>query len=256
MSKFNKCVWMFLIGFLLLVIDINIGTGIAYPTQYKTSDKVTGEFQYNNIASNYNASCTYKLIDTTAENQDDATANTLMGQHATKVIDKVILEDIELDLFNDFLGYLLIFIACLGFSKSSSRFRFGVLTSLLGFVLHGVIVALPFVTNGLILTYAAFAVGISYLGAFVLTAYAVSYGIFALSTGAVCRDERRWGKTLSFMIIVGQILITFMYWLGTDHTALRGLAHFFVFVLACFVIGFALVMKRTSYRIKENFIEK
>lgn len=239
---------MLVIGFVCLALDINVETGIAYPNQYETTSKVTGEYQYNNIASNYNARCTYKMIDTTAENED-----TSVGQQATEVIDKVFFKNMQIDILNDFLGYLLIFIACIDFSKSSSRFKMGVISAATGFIIHGVIVALPFVVNGLTLCNMAFAIGLSYLGCFALTGFMVSSGFFAMCPGISCRDERKWGKTLSFMILVGQTLITFVYWLSTDHTMLRNVGHFFAAAEVCLIVIFALVMKRAKHQIIENY---
>lgn len=255
MSKFKMYIFMFIIGFICLVADVNIDTNFFYPKDYDNSNKVTGEYQYNNIASNYNARCTYKMIDTTAEDSDEISDTAAITQQATEVIDKVFYKNLQVDIFNDFLGYLLIFIACLGFSKSHFRFKIAAIFSGLGFIIHGIIVALPFIMNGLALCNAVFAIGISYLGCFVLTGFTVSSGLFLLCPGVSCRDERKWGKTLAFMILVGQTLITFIFWLSTDHTMLRNLGHFFVFAEACLIIIFSLVMKRTAYQMKDNYKE-
>lgn len=246
---------MFIIGFICLALDINVETGLSYPNEYENSNKVTGEYQYNNIASNYNARCTYKMIDTTAENSDELSDIAVITQQATKVIDKVYFKNLQVDIFNDFLGYLFIFIACLGFCKSNSRFKMGAIASALGFIIHGIIVALPFITNGLALCHAALAIGISYLGCFILSCFTVSGGFFLLCPGVSCRDERKWGKLLSFMIFVDYTLVTFVYWLATDHTMLRNLGHFFVGVEVFLIVVFALVMKRAAFQIKENYKE-
>lgn len=255
MSKFKIYIFMFIIGFVCLALDVNVGTNLSYPNEYENSSKVTGEYQYNNIASNYNARCTYKMIDTTAEDSEELSDTAAITQQATEVIDKVFYKNLQVDIFNDFLGYLLIFIACIGFSKSHSRFKMAAIASALGFIIHGIIVLLPFVINGLALCNVVFAVGISYLGCFILSSFLVSSGIFCLCPRVSCRDERKWGKTLVFMILVGHILITFIYWLSTDHTMLRNLGHFFVFAEVCLIVIFTLVMKRTAFQIEENYKE-
>ena len=64
LSRGKLSIILFLHGFLFIVLDVNIDTGIAYPNNYNNSDNVIGEFQYYNIKSTYGASCTYKMIDT------------------------------------------------------------------------------------------------------------------------------------------------------------------------------------------------
>ncbi len=264
MSKFRIFIFMFIFGFICLALDVNVTTKLSYPNDYKNTDAVTGEFQYNNIASNYNARCTYEAIYDEVDNYNveidpkdwDNTSSSENKQPAiavTNFIDEIFFKNLQIDIFNDFLGYILIFIACLGFSKSNLRFKLGAIASAAGFLIHGVMVSLPFFTNGLLLCNAAFAVGISYLGCFILTGFLISSGFFQMCPGVSCRDERKWGKAIAYMILVEQILITFIYWLSTDYAPLRNLSHFFVFIEVCTIIRLALILKRTVFQLKENY---
>lgn len=249
MSKLKIYVFMLLIGFICLALDINVDSGISYP-EYKNSSDVTGEYQYNNIASNYNAHCTYKMIETASKGDDGE-----MYYTSSSVIDEVFLDTVEIDIFNDFIGYLLIFIACLGFRKSSSRFLGGAIFSALGIILHIGLNCLPFIVNGLPLCNIALAVGLAYLACFIICGFLVGSGLCRMCPGVVCRDERKWGQLMSFVVIVAHMLITFIYWVSTDFAPLRTVGHFFVFVEVSFIIGFAVILKRADYIFKENFKE-
>ena len=46
LSRGKLSIILFLLGFLFIVLDVNIDTGIAYPNNYNNSDNVIGEFQY------------------------------------------------------------------------------------------------------------------------------------------------------------------------------------------------------------------
>ena len=47
LSRGKLSIILFLLGFLFVVLDVNIDTGIAYPNNYNNSDNVIGEFQIN-----------------------------------------------------------------------------------------------------------------------------------------------------------------------------------------------------------------
>ena len=60
-NKFKLFIFMLAIGFVLITLDVNVTTPFKYPHKYNTSGSVIGEFQYYNIASNYNAWCDYQV---------------------------------------------------------------------------------------------------------------------------------------------------------------------------------------------------
>lgn len=70
-NKFKLFIFMLAIGFVLITLDVNVTTPFKYPHKYNNSGSVIGEFQYYNIASNYNAWCDYKVINTSSEKADE-----------------------------------------------------------------------------------------------------------------------------------------------------------------------------------------
>ena len=61
-NKFKLFIFMLAIGFVLITLDVNVTTPFKYPHKYNNSGSVIGEFQYYNIASNYNAGAITKLL--------------------------------------------------------------------------------------------------------------------------------------------------------------------------------------------------
>lgn len=261
MSKFKVYFLLLAIGFVFITLDVNVETSFTYPQEYANTDEVIGEFQYYNIASNYNARCTYKFIDASGDNKNeqnnldstspDATQNTETAQQGTKVIDKIYFENIEIDIFNDFVGFLLILIACLGLRKASRRFRGAAATSIFAMTLYVIIFMLPFVTNGLFLCNIAMTTGLAYLICNITTTFLFANGLFSMCADICCRDERKWCKILWYMTCIIQCLVTFVFWLGADFKMLYNLGLFFEFVLVLIVIIFWFVLYRT-YEYLEN----
>ena len=202
-NKFKLFIFMLAIGFVLITLDVNVTTPFKYPHKYNNSGSVIGEFQYYNIASNYNAWCDYKVINTSSEKADEnshynttndnssTNSSTNTGQSTAKVIDHVYFGNISVDIFSDALGFLLIFIACLNLAKVNNRFKYGSVTTLFALILHIVILALPFFTNGIVLCNTALVLGLAYLGSNVITTFMFSSGLLKMCTDICCRDERK-----------------------------------------------------------------
>ena len=264
-SKFKIYFFLLVIGFVFITLDVDVETGFKYPNEYNNTDKVIGEFQYYNIASNYNAKCTYKFIDAKGKKENatknaqktptEVTQKAKTNQAGTRVIDKVYFKNIEIDIFNDFIGFLLIFIACLKLSKSSSKFRGASATSLFAIILYIIKFMLPFVTNGLILCNVAMTTGLAYLICNVTTTFLFSNGLFSMCPDICCRDERKWCKIIWYITCALQCLVTFVLWLGTDYKALYMLGLFWEFVLVLFVIIFWIVLYRTYDYLENSYID-
>lgn len=229
---------MLIIGFIFISADINIETTITYPNQYNNSDKVIGEFQYYNIYSNYGGECTYKLLDNKIGTLDATYQN-------AKVIDKIFYKSIRIDILNDFIGFLLIIISCIRLSVCSRKFVSATLCAVGGFIIHAVIVLLPFLTNGLTLCYIVLVLGIIYLMAIICTTYLFTGGLLEMCPDISCRDERKWGKICWFITCVLQILITFVFWLGSDFKMLTNLGIFFEIILVLNILILGKLLYRT-----------
>ena len=258
-SKFNLYFCLLIVGFLCIVLDFNVTTSLTYPKQYENTKQVIGEFQYYNIASNYNAYCDYKLLNSSG-NVDIISPyeNSSQAHYSTtaKVINNIYYKNLQIDLFNDFIGFLLIFIASMGFSGCGRRFRFGAFTALCSFVIHGIIVFLPFFANGLLLCYLAFFIGAAYLASSLITMFFVTYGLFRMCPGVSCRDERKWCKILWYIIFSLQILTTFIFWVGADFDKLYHLGMVMQYINVIMVLFFWRILSRAKGHIEESYINR
>lgn len=242
----KKYVTLIVIGFLLVILDINVYTGIKYPAEYKNSDSVIGEFQYYNIKSTYGATCNYKLLEAT--NADSA--NTYQG---SQVIDDVFFGNIRIDIFNDFIGYFLIAFSCLMLSHAGKSFKISTVFALISFILHGVICALPFIFNGVALCNIVMILNIAYIGCGILTTFMFTNSFIKLFPDTCCRDERLWLNTAWFVSAILQVLTSFIFWLGSDMLSLFNLGIFFEVVLVCNVIIYWLFLKRVFDYMQKNY---
>ena len=43
-KKFKIAFFMLIIGFILIALDVDVRTGFSYPTQYKNTNEVIGEY--------------------------------------------------------------------------------------------------------------------------------------------------------------------------------------------------------------------
>lgn len=231
MSRLKVALLLFSLGFIFIVLDIPFATTLSYPHEYENSKKTIGEYQYYNIASNYGAHCTYKMLDDTKSKtkvpetkiNNQKNVNTTATK-VTKVIDKVYFNNVQIDIFNDFAGFLFILIGSILIIRCARQFKLAILTSVAGLIVHGIIFALPFIINGIDLTNASFFIGMIYLAINVVTIYLVTAGLLRMIPGPWCRDERKWCKILWFASFASQCLATFTFWLGSDFKMLMGVA--------------------------------
>lgn len=256
-SKFKIYIIMLAVGFLCVVLDFDVDTPFHYPTEYANSKQIIGEFQYYNIASNYNAYCDYKWIN--ASGNDDTIENieAITEDHSTtaKVINNIYYKNLQIDIFSDFLGFLFMIIACLGLRKCSRGFSFGAFASICAFIIHGLIVALPFFMNGLALCYFVFFTHLAYLACSIVVLYLIAKGLFMMCPDISCRDERKWCKILLFIISTAHILVNFMLWIGADFNMLYNLGIAFQYINGIFVLSFWRILYRTKDHLEKSYIK-
>ena len=237
MSRLKWALLLLSLGFIFIVLDIPFATNLTYPNEYENSKKTIGEYQYYNIASNYGATCTYKMMDDSKS--DEETANNTTPKLA-KVIDKVYFSNIQIDIFNDFVGFILILIGSLLLVRCAKQFRFAILCSISGIIVHGLMFSLPFIINGIQLTNASFFIGMIYLAINIVTIYLVTAALLKMIPGPWCRDERKWCKILWFASFASQCLATFTFWLGSDFKALQN--------VSWFIFGFTIFIQLAFWR--------
>ena len=242
MSRLKLALLLLSLGFVFIVLDIPITSNISYPKEYENTNKVIGEYQYYNIASNYGATCTYKMID---DNKTKTILNTgdkkKVNPNVAKVIDKVYFKNIQFDIFSDIAGFLFILIGCILIIKCAKQFKLAALSAISGLIVRALIFALPFIMNGIQLTNASFFIGMIYLVINIVTIYLVTASLLKMIPGPWCRDERKWCKILWFASMASQCLATFAFWLGSDFTMLK--------TVAWVVYGFTIFIQITFWYI-------
>ncbi len=232
MSRLKLALLLLSLGFIFIVLDIPFTTNISYPHEYDNSNKAIGEYQYYNIASNYGATCTYKMVDQSNKSKPDSSnaalpsngVNQKQSVKTIKVIDKVYFKNIQFDIFSDFAGFILILIGCILIVKCARQFKLAILSAIAGIIVHGIMFSLPFIMNGIHLINASFFIGMIYLVINIVTIYLVTAALLKMIPGPWCRDERKWGKILWFASFASQCLATFAFWLGSDFTMLKTVA--------------------------------
>jgi hypothetical protein len=249
---------MLAVGFILIVLDVHLYTGINYPSQYANSDSVIGEFQYYTLYSTYGARCTYKMISSgTTSAQDNALSNSdttaTSTEQTVKVIDKVFFKTIRIDIFNDFIGFILIGFACFKLRMINRNFRYSLACAVSGFLLNAIMAALPFAVNGLLLCNITLVVGIAYLACNLVTVFLFVSGLLHMFPDICCRDERKWCKIIWFISFVLQIMVTFVFWIGSDFTMLYHLGCFFEIVLILDIIIFWRIIHRVTDYIQASY---
>lgn len=255
-TKLKIALVLIALGFVFVVLDVSCPTGLSYPHKYKNTTKVIGEFQYYNIKTNYNARCTYKLIDTSPKTDKKP----LVGQEQnnvstakTKVIDKVFFKGANdrgfyADIFSDVLGFLFLAIASCLLMKCSKRFVMGLMMSIAGIIVRAIIIALPIFINSLSLVYGAFFLGIIYLMINAITIFIIISGLFAMIPGVWCRDERKWCKIIWYAAFPSQVISTFAFWLGADFTPLTNVAWFgIILAVALYGLFFKVLLRAKDY---------
>lgn len=263
MNKINvkKYIIMLAIGFIMLALDIHLYTPLSYSKEYSNSSQVIGEFQYYTIASTYGADCTYKLINPTKSSASEQATDAIESENAegsilsqpVKVIDKIFFKNIRIDIVSDLIGFLLIAIACFKLMPAGRKFSFAAMCAICGMLLNVIIFVLPFIFNGLVLCNVTLFVGLSYLAVNLLTVSLFAHGLLEMCKDVCCRDERKWCKTCWFITFILQIMITFIFWLGSDLKMLHNLGYFFEGVLVIMILIFWRILFRTIEYIQRDY---
>lgn len=68
-----------------------------------------------------------------------------------------------------------------------------------------------------------------------------------------CRDERKWGKITWFVTMVLQILVTFVFWIGSDFGALKSLGYIIEGFLVLDIVVFWLILKRVYFYFERSY---
>lgn len=269
-TKLKVALLFLALGFIFIVLDVEVATGLDYPNKYQNTDKLSGEYQYYNIRTNYGATCTYKMIDDKKyasekefESKPIETHNPKSsdGEQAKsktvtiKVIDDVYYNGIHIDVLPDILGFIFIIIGCLLLKKCSRRFGLTILTALGGLIICALLYSLPFFMNGVMLCHAAFIIGFVYMFANIFTLYLAMTSLLAMIPGVVCRDERKWSKITWVGMLATFIVATFTHWLGADFGMLYTLSNIGYAILLFLIILFWYILLRARHYINKSYIE-
>ena len=69
-----------------------------------------------------------------------------------------------------------------------------------------------------------------------------------------CRDERKWGKITWFVTMALQLLLAFVFWVGSDFNALKSLGYVIEAFLVLDIIVFWMILKRVYYYLEKSYI--
>ncbi len=265
-KKISKLLIILLIGFIFIALDIHVYTGVSYPKAYENTNKVTGEYQYYNIYTNYGATCTYKNINQDTSSSDDSKVsnptpdsagnndsfntnmqNALSGKSA-KVIDKIFFKSVRIDIFSDIIGFLLILYVALTLRKASRSFVFCAFFATTGIVLKALIFAMPFIVHNYMLSHIALLTGLAFLFSNVFSVMFAVYGLQGMCQGVAVRDERRWTKYVWYLLFTSHMLLTFVNWLGSDYSMLQSVSKVItVFMIIMFIVLIKLFFRAIDY---------
>lgn len=165
-------------GFLIVLIDFSIRTGLAYP-EYQMSSAIGSEFQ------------TY-------------TINAFFGAH------------FRFDIFHDFIGYVLIILGLRGFKRSGFAFHIALFMAVIAAAMSLLNPMLPFVLNGEKLSYIGLLMAIVQLGFLLSTGYFLTAGICSMLEGYQYKRDRFAIALAWFATFVCQVIVFLTTWLDLE----------------------------------------
>lgn len=203
-TKNNKYFKIILIGFILLLLDVSVKTGISYPHSYQYSYKVIGEFQFYTINTIYGATCTTYTQQTKADDGSTGTA---------KLVNEVFFDGVRVDILNDLVGFALLAFGMFGLKKINRAFYMGGILSIVSIGMSAVIHILPFMVNGLRLCYIALFLRIALLGLTISVYYMFMCALVHEIQLVSFKTERKALILLWFAMTILQIVILFITWI-------------------------------------------
>ncbi|MCR5835298.1 MAG: hypothetical protein K6G88_02185 [Lachnospiraceae bacterium] len=238
-KKMTGIILIFIVGFIFLVLDTPTKSGFSYPHPYKNDPNIIGEYQYYAIKSVYGATCTYKSVDELDPSVTEIPSG-YIGPDA-KFVDKVFFDGVNVDTFNDSIGYMFVFIACFLLMKYRKIFSLSCAFSVVSLILRTIVFALPFIINGSLLCNMAIGFRLSYAISTIVAIFFAIKGFASLAKDACCRDERLWMNACWFTYLVMSLLVIFLKWLD-----LFNLAYFFIYGQVAVVVVLALLLFRVE----------
>lgn len=227
-SKEKRVLLWVIIGFFFIMFDQNISLGKINPyPQYKTDVAHNLEFQVYTLNYSYGAYCE---------------------------IDEYYTGDVyyklTFDIIPDLAGFVILGIFLKKLSKYSKVFGIASATSWAAVVMYLVIHLMPFVFNGMVLSYMCFWLSIAMYGVEVLIGYVFVSGICDTLSGYEHRSSRKAILLSWFGSIVFAAVVSVLRWIAVINPAL--LVTYEIFQLAISLFFYYLVVKESKFIIKEN----
>lgn len=214
-----------LIGFMVLIFDQHVRcswlNGIYPP--FVESPNINVEFQLYTL--NYLFGMSYHIYEYT------------IGELAY---------NLKVDIFSDFIGYILIAYGMMRLSKKTKIFNIGVMTSIAAIVIYIVTRLLPFVFNGQQLSYICFFLIIAQAGVEICIGYMFVYGVCDLLPGYQFVRDRKAIVISWFAAVVLNIVIVVLGWLAPVMNSVL-LTCYNIFDLAANLLFFYLVFRVRDY---------
>lgn len=226
--------WLLLlviIGFFLVMFDQNISLGRINPyPAYETDSSYNLEFQVYSLNYNYGAGCEYEQLNLAYKGD--------------------IYYQLTLDIFPDLLGFVILAIFLKKMSKFSKLFGIASVMSWLAILLYGVVHFMPFVFNGMVLSYMSFWLAIATFGIEAIIGYVFICGVCDTLSGYEHRTSRKAITIAWFGSVVLNAVVCVIKWIAVINPAL--LVVYEIIQLGVNLLFYFFVIRESDFIVKEK----
>lgn len=255
-KKHDKmAIYMLLIGVIIVIMKLTIPVGIIYP-EYQYDSSIIGEPQLYTLNLHYGAEATY-LGQTYDELSEQMKSLVLSGDY---YMDGLRWSN-RIDLFNDFIGYVLMAYACFLLKKRRGRFfRFAGYCAAGSILTKLYIVTAPFYLTGSRLVWSVLCMGIANFFLMFSVVYFFIAGVCQCLDKVNFRQDRRVLLLLWFVMLIVQMIVGITSWMMIGSvTFLYNMILFFLllgFLWKCVRLSEFIVREESvpDYSIKELFL--
>lgn len=231
-SKEKRILLWVIIGFFFIMFDQNISLGKINPyPQYKTDIAHNLEFQVYSLNYSYGADCE-------------------MDEYYTGDV----YYKLTFDIIPDVVGFIILGIFLKKLSKYSRIFGVASVTSWVAVALYSIIHLMPFVFNGMVLSYMCFWLSIAMFGVEVVAGYVFISGVCDALSGYEHRSSRKAIVISWFGSMVLAAVVCVLRWIAVINPAL--LVTYEMLQLAISLLFFYFVIKESDFIVKEKSLDK
>lgn len=177
----SKALILVMIGFMVVLLELNINLDTVLYPAYKTASSINTEFQFYTLQTFFGA----KVVD----------------------LDQIVYTGFRFSLFPDFIGYIIIIIGSKKLIERSKVFSLSIAMAYGAIIMSFIMQLLPFMLNGERLCYIALILGVANFGFQTAVSYTFVWAICQILAGVAYRSDRRaialtWFGTIALQIIL------------------------------------------------------